>query len=156
MARHDPSVVAGPLARACDQNDAEFVQQHLQRRLMIEVPLKMIGTWLDLMHEVRRFGHREEIEWSDGMCDLFLRVRAGEAGLLAGKASTWPVPVSIAVPLHVFFIYLEETEAMLRRLREGPAAEAKPATSRITRTSRVLKGIDRVAMRVAPTDGDAP
>lgn len=50
--------------------------------------------------------------------------------------------------LHVFFLFLEETQEMIALLPEGSPTEAKLARSKVSKTNKVIQPIDKTAERV--------
>lgn len=50
--------------------------------------------------------------------------------------------------LHVFFLFLDETQEMLSLLPEGVKAVAKPARSKVSKTNELIHPIDKTAERV--------
>lgn len=58
--------------------------------------------------------------------------------------------IRLAVPMHIFFIYLDESMEMLRRLNydESERHDDAPARSKISGTPEIIFPINRVAGRV--------
>lgn len=91
-----------------------------------------------------------EPEWFSWLKNRLDELHAFQAGHKSFPASPWPVP------LHVFFIHIEETPEMVARLAEGKPAQPTPARSRLPKSMlKTLRPIDAVAKRVAPTDSPA-
>ena len=53
--------------------------------------------------------------------------------------------VRLEAILHVFFLFLKETQEMLANLPEGAKATPKVARSKISKTQELIQPIDRVA-----------
>lgn len=94
--------------------------------------------------------------WSEASRLVWLKQRVAETGALRAGEKGAP-PVRITSPLHVGFLYLEETDEMLTRLRNEVVSPepALPTTSRIFSSNLVPTPIDRVAARVALGGQDA-
>ena len=95
---------------------------------------------------------------------MYIKNRLGEAGLLAPGQKDFTQD-KFFCSLHVGFLFLEETEEQLTRLRgeeHGQTTkaylrsirpeedESLPTRSRIFRTQEVIQPVDRMAIRVAP------
>ena len=91
--------------------------------------------------------------WSDATCAMWLRNRMFE------QFPRWfhgggviPDGDNYTVELHTFFIHIEETPSMLARLCNEEKKPPKGASrSRITRETKVLSPINKVAGRVMKT-----
>lgn len=87
--------------------------------------------------------------WPDDTWAMWLKNRLAEARLLDFGKNTDPIELP-PLPLHVFFLTLPETPEMLTRLRggDGPAKGYVIPRSKISKSKRFIRPIDRVAARV--------
>lgn len=131
----------GPLTRAVQGRDWGAAAALVSARFGVAVDAGWVGAEVEAVR-------RPERTWWDGSWFSWFKNRLAAAGLLPcgrdDRAAVW-----LGVPLHVFFVSLEETPEMLVRLRNEPvAAGPGPASPGIGRRGTVGP-IDRVAARVA-------
>lgn len=130
----------GPLTRAVQGRDWGAAAALVSARFGVAVDAEWVRGVVSLSLVER--------SWWDGSWFSWFKNRLAAGGLLPcgrdDRAAVW-----LGVPLHVFFVALEETPEMLVRLRNEPvAAGPGPATPGIGRRGTVGP-IDRVAARVA-------
>lgn len=88
---------------------------------------------------------------------LWLKNRLDEMGVCTAHRTGQPDATSVtSAVLHIFFLYLEETEDMLERLRREPVGtESQTARSKLAKTNQKnVRPIDKTAFRVAPPPKD--
>jgi hypothetical protein len=101
--------------------------------------------------------HRHEDKTAGGL-SVWLKSRLSEMGLL-NVTHADPDDFASGVPLHVFFLHIEETYYQLQLLRSStePKTPAIPVRSRINRymQSHSVQPIDKTAFNVAtPPEGN--
>lgn len=143
------------LRKACAELNAEWVAGWIAGRQGFEVPIETIRLWLFDMQPVIRFRVRFD-GMTDSFCDLWLRARMTEHNVYPHGSGSISARINLPVELHIGFLFIEETDEMVERLRHDitrlPPTLATPG---IERTSQRVHGIDTVARRVAPTELDA-
>ena len=128
------------------------VAQHIEKRLYVQVDPDKLRQECGL---AIINGSVPDKRWPDDDCMMWLKNRLANMALL-DPGKQMPAPVELKVPLHVFFISLEETPEMLERLGTDLFdILSQVATSRVTSSLIRLKPINRVAARVAPVDQDS-
>lgn len=146
------------LVKAIKRLDTIFVRGWLASRLMVDVPEETLLPWVRQVNEMLTQHHESDGSvgngWSDGSCDLFLRKRISEANLYPECGCQGAMPDTLTVPLHVFFLYIHESEEHLKNLRREPTEETtkhlRVTTPAIERTMVKIKPIDKTAHAVAP------
>lgn len=114
----------------------------------------ILGQWdihvgADWVKEVHARKIRGQQHWSDGTWALFWKTQLIEAALIAGAGSQGGPTITVPVPLHIFFLWLEESPEMLARLRRPDHTKpAGPSTPGIERVMTNPQPIDRTAALV--------
>lgn len=137
--------MGGPLSRAIERFDIQFVRGYLAARLESEYTEREIEGLILSAHE--KGGKDFDTDWSDSTWVCWIRNR------LAGRwlAGFQLEDIRFYCDLHVGFLRLEETPEMLARLPEGSPKEPTAARSKISKTTlKEIEPVDRVAARVSP------
>ena len=140
----------GPLGRAVYRGDRDFVAGYLCARFDFEIPLSEVDQALDLVTEkkLRLCGC-----WSDSTWVMWFNNRLGWM-FCSGRVSP-PVEIRFTCEMNTFFLSLEESDEMLKRLRRPDDLEDRRNTLREARskisksTLRELHPIDSVAAKVS-------
>lgn len=136
--------MGGPLSRAIERFDVQFVRGYLASRLESEYTEREIEGLILSAH--KKGGKTFDTDWSDSTWVCWIRNR------LAPRFERRELTeIKFLCELHIGFLCLEETPEMLLRLHEGGKMEPSAARSKISKSLlERLEPIDRVAARVSP------
>lgn len=138
----------GPVQEAYRRKDWAWIAGWVSARFGVSVS----ATWAK---ENRPLGR--DVVWSDGSWSMYWKTQIIKDDLFEKPGGRPARFEDLKVPMHVFFLHLEETDEMLTRLRnDNTVVRSGPSTPGIERTVEKPVPVDRVAGRVShfPPPGD--
>lgn len=144
MTRRPYLPLIGPAGRAFQRRDFAWLAGWLTARFGVPVAADRVAGW---QPDPRWVGLIED-SWSDGSWACWWKNRMEAAGLFGPKCAGVEA-VRLEVPMHVFFLAIDETDEQLARLRRKEPGE-KDSGPRLA-----TPGIERVVTMPAPIDRTA-